>query len=162
MATALALIVAGNFVLTGKLFISKSGSVFLFARLMQDGIVQQLMDDTCPPRGRHQLAAVRLQEPAAANRPMPGCGASAAAFTPWAALPAQAQQEEDRRIILESLKRYPVMHLRAAIMNSLLQFLQFKTGDGIEPQLSILEPNFQRIIPRPDARPIGRRASSGD
>src|SRR5262249_27691063 len=37
LAVALSLIVAGNFVLTGKLFLSKSGSVFLFARLMQDG-----------------------------------------------------------------------------------------------------------------------------
>jgi hypothetical protein len=39
------------------------------------------------------------------------------------------------------------MHLRAAITDSLLQFLQFKTGDGIEPQLDVLEPNFKRMIP---------------
>jgi hypothetical protein len=51
LGAALCLIVAGNFVVTGKLFLSKSGSVFLFARLMQDGIVKQLMDDTCPPAG---------------------------------------------------------------------------------------------------------------
>src|SRR3569833_2823208 len=51
LVSALALIVAGNFVLTGNFFISKSGSVFLFARLMQDGIVQQLLRDSCPPSG---------------------------------------------------------------------------------------------------------------
>jgi hypothetical protein len=51
LAAALCLIVTGNFVMTGNLFISRSGSVFLFARLMQDGIVQRLMNDTCPPAG---------------------------------------------------------------------------------------------------------------
>ena len=39
------------------------------------------------------------------------------------------------------------MHLRTAITDSARQFLQFKTGDGIEPQLSMLEPNFRRMIP---------------
>src|SRR5206468_939884 len=57
------------------------------------------------------------------------------------------QQKEDHRIIVESLQRYPVMHLRAAAYDSLVQFLEFKTGDGIEPQLTVLEPNFKRMIP---------------
>jgi hypothetical protein len=61
---------------------------------------------------------------------------------------SQTQQDEDGRIIVESLKRYPVMHVRTAATDSVLQFLQFKTGDGIEPQLTILEPNFKRTIPR--------------
>jgi hypothetical protein len=60
----------------------------------------------------------------------------------------QEQQAEDSRIILESLKRYPVMHLKAAVSDSLLQFVQFKTGDGIEPQLRVLESGFKRMIPR--------------
>ena len=48
------------------------------------------------------------------------------------------------------------MHLRAAVYDSLLQFLQFKTGDGIEPQLSASwSPNFSRIIPEPAARLSG-------
>jgi hypothetical protein len=40
-----------------------------------------------------------------------------------------------------------MMHLRAAVRDSLQQLVQFKTGDGIEPQLSILKPNFTRTIP---------------
>ena len=51
LAAALGVILAGNFALTGTVFISKSGSVFVFARLMQDGIVQRLLKDTCPPAG---------------------------------------------------------------------------------------------------------------
>src|SRR5258708_6109135 len=147
LVTALCLIVAGNFVLTGKLFISKSGSVFLFARLMQDGIVQRLMNDTCPPAGamNWRLCAYKNRLPKSANAWLWGEGSG---FHALGGFTSQTQQEEDHRIIVESLKRYPVMHLRTAVYDSLLQFLEFKTGDGIESQLTVLEPNFRRMIPK--------------
>ena len=147
LAIALSLIVAGNFVLTGKFFLSKSGSVFLFARLMQDGIVQRLMNETCPPAGTSdwRLCAYKNRMPKSANAWLWGENSG---FRALGGFTSQMQQEEDGRIIVESLKRYPVMHLRAAATDSLLQFLQFKTGDGIEPHLTILEPNFKRIIPK--------------
>ena len=50
-------------------------------------------------------------------------------------------------MILESLRRYPIMHVRAAIHDTVLQFFEFKTGDGIEPQFSVVEPNFRQVIP---------------
>jgi hypothetical protein len=147
LAVALGLIVAGNFVLTGKLFISKSGSVFLFARLMQDGIVQREMNETCPPAGSEnwRLCAYKNRLPKNANAWLWGAGSGFHALGGFA---NQAQQDEDRRIVVESLRRYPVMNLRAAVYDSALQFLQFKTGDGIEPQLAILEPNFKQTIPQ--------------
>ena len=146
LATAICLIVVGNFALTGNLFISKSGSVFIFARLMQDGIVKRLMQDTCPPAGdiSWRLCEYKNRLSTSANGWLWGAGTGFHALGGFANL---TQQKEDSRIIVESLKRYPVMHLRAAIYDSLLQFVQFKTGDGIEPQLSILEPNFRRMIP---------------
>jgi hypothetical protein len=147
LATSLALIVAGNFVLTGKLFLSKSGSVFLFARLMQDGIVQRLMDDTCPPAGtaKWRLCNFKNRLPKSANAWLWG---ERSGFRALGGFTNEKQQEEDRRIILETIKRYPVMHLRTAVHDSLVQFLQFKTGDGIEPQLSIQERPFRRVIPQ--------------
>jgi hypothetical protein len=146
LATALCLIVVGNFVLTSNFFISKSGSVFIFARLMQDGIVKRLLHDTCPPQGDipWRLCEYKNRLSTSANGWLWGAGSG---FHALGGFTSKSQQEEDSRIIAESLKRYPVMHLRAAVYDSLLQFLQFKTGDGIEPQLSILEPNFRRMIP---------------
>ena len=147
LVTALSVIVAGNFVLTGKLFISKSGSVFLFARLMQDGIVKRLLNDTCPPAGdmNWQLCAYKNRLATSANGWLWGTGSGFRALGGFTSL---VQQDEDSRIIAESLKRYPVMHLRAAVYDSLLQFLQFKTGDGIQSQLSVLESGFKRMIPQ--------------
>ncbi|HEY0265548.1 MAG TPA: hypothetical protein VGC16_02280 [Rhizomicrobium sp.] len=160
LVAALGLIVAGNFVLTGNLFLSKSGSVFVFARLMQDGIVKRLMNDTCPPKGN---AAWRLCEyknrlATTANGWLWGDNSG---FHKLGGFTGKAQQEEDGRIIVESLKRYPVMHLRAAVYDSVLQFLQFKTGDGIEPQEWVLVPGFKRMIPRQLHAYLGARQQRG-
>jgi hypothetical protein len=146
LAAALGMILAGNFALTGTIFISKSGSVFVFARLMQDGIVQRLLKDTCPPAGNiaWQLCPYKSRLPYNANAWLWG---SESQFHALGGFTSKSQQQEDGRIILESLKRYPVMNLKAAFYDSLLQFLDFKTGDGIEPQLNILEAGFKHLIP---------------
>ncbi len=154
LAVSLGLIVAGNFVLTGKLFLSKSGSVFLFARLMQDGIVQRLMDDTCPPAGSEnwRLCSFKNRLPKSANAWLWG---ERSGFRTLGGFTNERQQQEDRRIILETIRRYPVMHLRAAVTDSLVQFLQFKTGDGIEPQLSIQADRREVLaVGRPANRPV--------
>ncbi len=145
LATALGMMLVGNFALTGTVFISKSGSVFVFARLMQDGIVQQLLKDTCPPAGDMGWALCPYKDrlPRNANAWLWG----ASQFHALGGFAGKAQQEEDSRIIAESVKRYPLMNLKAAVYDSVLQFLDFKTGDGIEPQLTILESGFKHLIP---------------
>ena len=140
---AIAIILAANYGYARSLFISRSGPVFVFARMMQDGIVKRLLDDTCPQSGyrlceyRHRL---KTRVDAWLWTPDSGFRALGGFANP-------AQQAEDARIILDSLKRYPVMHLRAAIYDSALQFLIFRTGDGIEPQMSVIETSLQRLIP---------------
>ncbi len=159
LAVALGLIVVGNLVLTGEFFLSKSGSVFVFARLMQDGIVKRLLDDTCPPRGQasYRLCEYKNRLATSANGWLWGDSG----FHALGGFGGKAQQEEDSRIIVESLKRYPVMHLRAASYDSVLQFLEFKTGDGIEPQEWVLVPGFKRMIPRQMHAYLGARQQRG-
>jgi hypothetical protein len=159
LVTALGLIVAGNFVLTGNLFISKSGSVFIFARMMQDGIVKRLMDETCPPNGQadYKLCAYKNKLKTRADAWLWGNSG----FRELGGFSDVQQQEEDRRIIADSLVRYPVMHLRLAVYDSMLQFLMFKTGDGIEPQEWVLEPGFKRMIPRQVNAYLGARQQRG-
>jgi len=159
LAAALGLIVAGNFVLTGNLFISKSGSVFIFARMMQDGIVKRLLDETCPPNGQadYKLCAYKNKLKTRADAWLWGNSG----FRELGGFSGIQQQEEDRRIIADSLMRYPMMHLRLAVYDSMLQFLMFKTGDGIEPQEWVLEPGFKRMIPRQVNAYLGARQQRG-
>jgi hypothetical protein len=159
LAAALAMIVAGNFVLTGNIFLSKSGSVFVFARLMQDGIVKKLMDETCPPNGNADYRLCEYKNRLKTRSDAWLWGNSG--FRALGGFTGKQQQEEDRRIIVETLKRYPVLNTRMAVYDSLLQFLMFKTGDGIEPQEWVLEPGFKRMIPRQVNAYLGARQQRG-
>ena len=46
---------------------------------------------------------------------MPGCGANDSGFHALGGFASKAQQAEDARMIGTSLRRYPLMHLRAAV-----------------------------------------------
>ncbi|HVV26665.1 MAG TPA: hypothetical protein VHC40_01745 [Rhizomicrobium sp.] len=159
LAASLLLVVAGNFSLTGHLFISKSGSVFVFARTMQDGIVKRLLDETCPPAGHadYRLCAYKNRLKKRADAWLWGNSG----FRALGGFSGVQQQEEDRRIILDSLMRYPLMHVRAAVYDSVLQFLMFRTGDGIEPQEWVLEQGFRRMIPGQMNAYLGARQQRG-
>jgi hypothetical protein len=160
LAVALLVIVAGNFAMTGKVFlVNKSGSVFVFARLMQDGIVKRLLDDACPPRGNatYRLCDFRNRLKYRADAWLWGDST----FRALGGFSGRQQQQEDRRMILDSLKRYPFLHVRAAISDSVRQMLMFRTGDGIEPQEWVLEPEFRRMIPRQLNAYLGARQQMG-
>lgn len=140
---ALTFTFASNYALTRQIFFSRAGPVFVFARLMQDGIVKRLLHDSCTgPETPYRLCAYQNQLASSANGWLWGNNPAFRALGGF-----QNSQAEDQRIIFDSLKRYPVMHLRAALTDSVQQFFQFKTGDGIESQEWILRPQIGRLMP---------------
>jgi hypothetical protein len=141
LALSLALTLTSNFALARAVFISRSGPVFVFARLMQDGIVKRLLDDTCPQSG-YYLCPYRDRLPHNANAWLWGDNILFHREGGFA-----NSQAEDQRMIVASLKRYPLMHVKAALYDSVLQFFMFRTGDGIESQARILRPEFTRDLP---------------
>ncbi len=138
---ALGLIFASNAVLARSFFISRSGSVFVFARLMQDGIIQRLLHDTCPGSG-YQLCPYQRQLPRNANAWL--WGENSLFHREGGFVSSQA---EDNRMILDSLRRYPLMQVKAALYDSVLQFFEFRTGDGIVSQKEIIWPQLQKVAP---------------
>ncbi len=160
LGVALLVIVAGNFAMTGRVFlVNKSGSVFVFARLMQDGIVRRLLDETCPPAGRatYRLCDYKNRLKHRADAWLWGDSS----FRALGGFSGLRQQQQDRRMILDSLRRYPFLNLRAAIDDSVRQMLMFRTGDGIEPQEWVLEPEFRRMIPHQVNAYLGARQQKG-
>lgn len=138
---ALGLILASNLVLARALFISRSGPVFVFARLMQDGIIQRLLHDTCPQSG-YDLCPYQARLPHNANAWLWG---EHSLFHREGGF--NQSQGEDDRMIMDSLTRYPLMNLKAALYDSILQFFMFRTGDGIESQERILRPELSHDTP---------------
>lgn len=140
---ALSLILSSNLALAHSLFISRSGPVFVFARLMQDGIVKKLLDDRCTgPATPYKLCAYKDHLASSANGWLWGSNPGFRAQGGFA-----GSQQEDGRIVADSLVRYPILHLKAAVYDSVLQFFEFRTGDGIESQEWILKPEISRMMP---------------
>jgi hypothetical protein len=139
---ALALIFTSNYILTQRIFLSRSASVFVFARLMQDGIVKRLLDDTCPGSG-YSLCA---------NRDRLKTRADAWLWGPDSLFRAQGgfsgPHDEETRMIMDSIRRYPLLQVVDAASDSVRQFFTFKTGDGIESQEWVLKPVFEQAAPR--------------
>jgi hypothetical protein len=141
LVLALALIFTSNYVLTRQIFLSRSASVFVFARLMQDGIVKRLLDDTCPQSG-YRLCAYKNRLKTRAD---------AWLWAPDSLFRAEGgfkgDHTEESRIIADSIRRYPLLQVEAAVRDSVRQFFTFKTGDGIESQEWVLKPEILKVMP---------------
>jgi hypothetical protein len=136
-----ALIVASNFAYTQKIFITRAGPVFVFARVLQDGIVMRLLDDTCP-QSHYKLCAYKDDLPRTADQWLWGEDSPFQKLDRFTGTTAESE-----RILWASLKRYPLVQLAAASNDSLRQFTMFRTGDQIEPQQWVLYSDLDRLIP---------------
>ena len=138
----LGLVYAANYSLTQKVFISRSGNIFLTARLMGDGIVKRTLYDICP-RQHLKLCAYKDQLSPSADNYLWGVE------SPFNKLGRFKGPENEYKIIVaESLRRYPLTSLATGLWGSFRQFFMFRTGDGISPQQWILDPEFQNFMPR--------------
>jgi hypothetical protein len=125
VAASLATLVASNYVRTGEAFLSRSGPAFVFGRLVQDGIAQRLLDDTCPQSG-YKLCAYKANLTRSADDWLWKWE------TPfWKLGGFEGLAAESTRMILDSIKRYPLLHLQNAARATAEQFVTFRTGDGL-------------------------------
>jgi hypothetical protein len=139
---ALALVLAGNYEFTRQVFVSRAGSVFLAARMMQDGLIKPVLDDDCPNAG-YRMCSYKDHLPARADAwlweervsPFSHTGG----FRKWG--------PESSELIAASLTRYPFANAAWAGADTILQFFAVATGDGIVPQEWVLDPEFRKTIP---------------
>jgi hypothetical protein len=123
-AGGIALALASNLAIAGQLAFTPGGSTFLFARLLQDGIVERYLDEHCPDPSIRLCAFAGKLPPTAddwlwGDSPLRALGG-------W-----QAFEPEGRRIILRSMARYPGMHIRTAARATALQLVRLATGEGL-------------------------------
>lgn len=140
-ALAIALVFSANAYFTKEVFISRAGPVFLFARLVQDGIAKRELDAVCP-QAALKLCPYRDHLPKTAD----GWLWSSKAFVKLKRF--EGTLNDSQFVVTDSLKRFPLLHLETALRDAAIQFVTFKTGDQIEPQEWILYPDLDRLIPR--------------
>jgi hypothetical protein len=153
---AVALTFAANYSLTQKLFFNRAGSVFVFASMLQDGLVQRLLNDSCPQSG-YNLCVYKDQLPKTAEHWLwfPD--------SPFVALGHfEGTADESQRIINDILVRYPRAFFFSSVNDTIEQLVDFRTGDQIEPQEWALHSNLARFIPRQMAAYMAARQQQGD
>lgn len=137
---AAALVLSSNYFLTRQVFVTRAGPAFLFARLLQDRIVMRLLENTCP-QSRYRLCAYKDFLPRTAN------GWLWTQYSPFLRLGGyDGTKAESERIVFDSLRRYPLMNMEAALSDAARQFVSFRTGDQIEPQQWAIEPAFSTYL----------------
>jgi hypothetical protein len=143
LAMAFLVVVAANYAFTREIFFSRSGAIFLEARIMEDGLIAPVLDADCPGAG-YAICPYKDRLPSRADTWLWMTKAS-----PFKKLGGFAKRQKESSILVrESLLRYPVENAVVALEDAVLQFFWFQTGDGIVPQEWVLNREFRIAIPQ--------------
>jgi hypothetical protein len=142
-ALAFATVFACNYAFTRHVFFSKAGSVFLEARMMQDGLIKPVLDTDCPAAG-YKICPYRDNLPPRADAYL-----WEEKTSPFSRLGGFRKLEaESTHLAALSLMRYPLSNAAWAAIDTMLEFFAVATGDGIEPQEWVLNREFEHTIPQ--------------
>ncbi len=120
-AAGVALALLSNFAIAHSFRFTPGGANFLFGRLVEDGIVARYLDDRCPDPALRICAYVR-DIPDHADDWLWGPDTAFYKLGGHAGFGGEA-----REIIVETLKRYPLAHVAAALKATAVQFVTFAT-----------------------------------
>ncbi|MEI9989705.1 MAG: hypothetical protein WDM86_06670 [Rhizomicrobium sp.] len=137
-------IYAANYIFTRHVFFSRSGMVFLEARLMEDDLITPVLDTDCPKAG-YAICPYKDKLPAHADSWL-WMGGITSPFHKAGGF--EKRGKESALLVGESLKRYPLENAIVALQDAALQFFWFQTGDGIVPQEWVLNREFKIAIPQ--------------
>jgi hypothetical protein len=116
-----------NLAITGRFAFTPGGTHFVFARLIQDGIIAKYVSQRCPSP-ELALCAYVHELPSNADGWLWGWNGPFYKLGGW-----DGYEPEARRIIWDTLLLYPMQHLTTAATAVLSQFASFKTGEGVNP-----------------------------
>lgn len=133
--------------LAGSFSFTPGGPVFIFGRLVQDGIVGRYLDIHCPvPELR--FCAYRDTLPKSADEFIWGSGSPFWALGGWH---SPELDGEMRTIIRQSLVELPLLQIKKALTSAVEQFVAVRTGDGLADYQAGTQGEVKRLLPQHDA-----------
>lgn len=124
LALGAAMLVATNYAVGGRLAWTPGGYGLTFARMLEDGIVTRYLDDHCPDP-KLKLCPYRNELPRNADDFLWNDGV----FNKLGRF--AGLDDEMRNIVLESLRDYPMMQIKAALIDTARQLGDVATGYGV-------------------------------
>jgi hypothetical protein len=129
VAAGVLLCPVSNWAITGTFAFTPGGSSFLFARLVEDGIVARYLKDRCPDAAV-RLCAYKADIPDDADDWLWDPNSPFRKLDGWEGI-----GDEERDIILATLARYPLLHLTAAVGDIFGQLTSFQTEISLDDNL---------------------------
>lgn len=138
---AIAMTMTANYVLTQKVFLNRSGTIFFAARLIGDGTAKKTLSAVCPTH-KLKLCPYKDYLPKTADSYLWG------PYTPFNKIGRfYGPRQEYDFLVRESVKRYPLEILGSGLWASVRQFFMIRTGDGISPTEWVLNDGFAHFMP---------------
>jgi hypothetical protein len=128
LAFGATMLVAANYVVAGRLAWTPGGIALTFGRMLDDGIVRRYLDDRCPDP-RFKLCEHRQELPDNADVFF----WSNTVFNQLGRF--DGLHDEMQTIVLESLRDYPALQLKAALKAFAVQLVRVGTGYGVNTDI---------------------------
>ena len=131
-----------NYLRSGRATLASGSDTFLFGHLVDSGIASRLLDAHCPERN-YLLCPQRASLPMSVDDLL---WADKLELHPWQRSREIAQ--ETQRMLRDSLREQPALHLQVAIEYTLRALGRFRTGEGLDADARpLIEAQLARFAP---------------
>ncbi|MBF0168863.1 MAG: hypothetical protein HQL45_14665 [Alphaproteobacteria bacterium] len=129
-------VLGSHWALAGRPYLNDAGPVFLFARFLESGLAQKTLEEMCPDPRLPRMCAHSDALPDDTNKFLWGGTAKGSPFDDMGNF--SELRGEASIVILESVRRFPILHLASALRVGLTQFVTLESGEGIRVSQSWL------------------------
>ncbi len=145
VAASLILMPLLHLAIVGKAVYTPGGPVFVFGRLVQDGIAQKRLDAVCPAQpDAYALCAFRADMPTTANDFIWHTESPFRKIGWWGGADAELS-----RLSRDAIAAYPVEFVATSIRSTLEQLVKVRTGDGLDEWQEVTRWVLTTQMPRP-------------
>jgi hypothetical protein len=142
LLAGLAAIGGWNSARVGHFTLASGSDTFLLGHLVDTGIASRMLDAHCPERD-YWLCPHRERLPMGTDQLL---WVDALDIKPWEH-PA-AVSGEVSRLLRDSLREAPLLHLKVALVSTLQVLGRFATGEGLDPDArELIEAQLQKVAP---------------
>jgi hypothetical protein len=143
VAASLLLMPILHYSFLGKAAFTPGGPVFIFGRLVQDGIAQRWLAEHCPTPGV-RLCAVQDHIPRTADEFLWTGGSAFQEIGGWSG----SGDAELEYLVRESIKAYPWLFIWTSLRDTAEQMTKVATGDGLDEFHGPTRWYFTDLLPR--------------
>lgn len=143
VAASLLLMPILHYTLLGKASLTPGGPVFIFGRLVQDGIAQRWLAEHCPAPGV-RLCGLQDRIPHTADEFLWTGGSAFQEIGGWSG----SGDAELGYLVRESIKAYPLLFVWTSLRDTAEQMTKVATGDGLDEFQGPTRWFFTDLLPR--------------